>query len=303
MSSWGFVAHGIGCVFLCKLIYELGNFIYVCFFRPGKDLKKEYGEWAVVTGATDGIGKAMAAEFVKLGMKVLLVSRDEQKLKDTQKEIGAGNGEILCVDFNEFGKQRREEVRKVLADKDVGVLVNNVEISYDHPEYFHELEEDRVEKLVRLNIDATNWMTHMVLPKMVGKRRGAIVNMSSAASLVPGPLLAAYSGAKRYIEALSVGLNAEYASQGVHVQVQCPLYVTTKLAKLRKASLTTPSPETYAKAAVRCIGFESSTSPYWAHYAMMGVAKALPQGLVAQQVNSMHLGIRKRALAKKEKGQ
>merc|ERR1719456_145087 len=101
----------------------------------------------------------MAAEFVKQGMKVLLVSRDQQKLLETQKEIGAaGSGEILCVDFNDFGKQRREELRKVLADKDVGVLVNNVGISYDHPEYFHELDEDRVEKLVKLNIDATNYM-------------------------------------------------------------------------------------------------------------------------------------------------
>jgi len=302
LDTWSFIAHGIGCLYLCKLIYNLGTFVYVCFLRPGKNLKKEFGEWAVVTGATDGIGKAMAAVLFKQGMKVLLVSRDPAKLQETQKEIGGG--ETLCVDFNDFRAEAvREKVKAALADKDVGVLVNNVGISYDHPQYFHELEEDRIDKLVKLNIDSTNYMTYMVLPKMVEKRRGAIVNMSSAASLVPGPLLAAYSGAKRYIEAFSVGLNAEYASKGVHVQFQCPLYVTTKLAKIRKASLTTPSPASYAKAAVRCIGYEDTTSPYWAHYLMMGVAKALPQGLVANQVNSMHLGIRKRALAKKDKGQ
>merc|ERR1712118_512901 len=129
------------------------------------------------------------------------------------------------------------------------------------------------------------------------------MGISSAACQVPNPLLAAYSGAKRYIEALSIGLNEEYKSKGVHVQVQTPLYVTTKLAKIRKASLTTPTPAGYAASAVRCIGYEADISPYWAHYVMMGVAKALLQGLVAGWINSMHRGIRKKALAKKDKGQ
>merc|ERR1712093_900663 len=106
-------------------------------------------------------------------------------------------------------------------------------------------------------------MTYIVLPKMLERKRGAIVNISSAACLVPGPLLAGYSAAKRYVEAFSIALDAEYASKGVRVQVQCPLYVTTKLAKIRNSSLTTPSPDTYAKAAVRAIGYESDISPYW----------------------------------------
>lgn len=303
MLSWLFLAHGIGCIVLSKLIFEIGNFFYVCFLRPGKDLKKSYGEWAVVTGATDGIGKAMAQKFLKQGMKVLVVGRTPSKLEETVKEIGGG--ETLCVDFNDFAskKAERDRVKEALANKDIGVLVNNVGISYDFPQYFHELDEQRIEQLVKLNIDATNYMTHMVLPKMVEKKKGAIVNISSAACQVPNPLLAAYSGAKRYIEALSIGLNEEYKSKGVHVQVQTPLYVTTKLAKIRKASLTTPTPAGYAASAVRCIGYEADISPYWAHYVMMGVAKALPQGLVAGWINSMHHGIRKKALAKKDKGQ
>lgn len=295
---WSTAAHGIGCIVLTKFLYDIGYFVYVCFFRPCKDLKK-YGEWAVVTGATDGIGKAIAKELLRKGLKVLLISRDEGRLKDTVKEIGGG--ETLCVDFNEFGPEKRAEVKKALDSRDVGVLVNNVGISYEHPEYLHELDEDRIEKLVKLNIDSTNFMTYMVLPKMVEKKRGAIVNMSSGSCLISCPLLAAYSAAKRYIEQLSVSLAAEYASKGISVQVQCPLYVTSKLSKFRKATITTPSPDGYAKAAVKAIGYENSTSPYWAHYLIMGVAKALPSAFVASAVNSMHLGIRKKAYAKKNK--
>lgn len=71
-------AKGCHCVYLC----------YKFFFRPGKELRK-YGEWAVVTGATDGIGKAYAFELAKQGLNVLLVARSEEKLKETAQELRA----------------------------------------------------------------------------------------------------------------------------------------------------------------------------------------------------------------------
>ena len=62
-SYWSCVAHGIGCIVLCKFIYDVFEWVQKCFLRPCKDLKKEYGEWACITGATDGIGKAIALEL------------------------------------------------------------------------------------------------------------------------------------------------------------------------------------------------------------------------------------------------
>ena len=93
-KMWSFLAHGIGCVVLTSVIYNFFVFLHVCFFRPGKNLGKEYGVWAVVTGATDGIGKAMALKLSKQGMKVLLVSRSQDKLELVQKEF-KGETEIL----------------------------------------------------------------------------------------------------------------------------------------------------------------------------------------------------------------
>jgi len=298
-----FIINTIGCLVLLKFAYHVGLFVYICFVRPGKDLKKEYGEWAVVTGATDGIGKAFAAELSKQHkMKVLLVSRSEANLAETKKELeaaGAAGIETLAIDFSDFDEGKRTKVKEALKGKDVGVLINNVGISYDHPEYFHLLDEDRVGKLMSVNIDSTTWMSRIVLPGMVEKKKGAVVNIASSSAVCSAPLLAEYSAAKNYVIKFSQSLYGELASQGVHVQVQYPHFVTSKLSKIRHASMSTPHPAGYAKAAVKAIGFERDISPYWSHYIICSALAALPYMVQEMLCNSMHHTIRKKALKKK----
>jgi 17beta-estradiol 17-dehydrogenase / very-long-chain 3-oxoacyl-CoA reductase len=98
---------------------------------------------------------------------------------------------------------------------------------------------------------------------------------------VPTPLLSEYSAAKSYVSSFSKALNAEYKGKGVHIQCQgtysrthfltfllthsliVPLFVATNMSKIRKTSLFVPGPETYAKAAVNAIGYDTVISPYW----------------------------------------
>lgn len=297
---WSYLSHGAGCILLTKLIYDIGYWIYACFLRPGKNLVKEYGEWAVVTGATDGIGKAMAAQLKKQGMKVLLVSRTQDKLEATQKELGGGKDvDILQIDFGNFNADARTKMKKALESRDVGVVINNVGISYDHPEYLHELDDARVESLLKVNMDSTVWMTHLVLPKMVAKKKGAVVNIASSSAMFSAPLLVLYSGVKSGIVRFSQGLYGEYGSKGIHVQAQYPHFVTSKLSKIKHPSLTTPTPENYAVAAVKAIGYERDISPYWSHYAIVGVMSSLPFFVQDMVCNYLHHSIRKRALKKK----
>ena len=93
---------------------------------------------------------------------------------------------------------------------------------------------------------------------MLQRKRGAIVNVSSAAGVITSPLLAQYGAAKSYVAMFSRALNAELAGKGIHVQCQIPLYVATKLAKIKNASLWVASPSDYARAAVAAIGYEVS---------------------------------------------
>jgi len=301
MGWFGYIAHGIGCLTLTKFIIDVAFWLYACFARPAKDLKKVYGEWAVVTGATDGIGKAMALELSKQGMKLLLVSRTQSKLDDAAKEMKGTGHETLCIDYSDFptNTAAHEKVKKAIAGKSIGVLINNVGISYDHPEYFADLDADRVDQLLTLNIASTTYMTKLVLPSMVEAKKGAVVNVASSAGVSASPLLALYGGAKRFIIHFTQSLYGEYAPKGIHFQVQYPHLVTTKLSKVRKPSFTIPTETAYAKAAVKCIGYEREVSPYWVHWALLGVLGKLPYFVQDMGSMMLHVPLRKRALKKK----
>jgi len=299
---------GLGALVLLYLVALALRFIctlHSFFFRAGKRLR-DLGEWAVITGATDGIGRAYAFELARQGLNVLLVSRTESKLVEVEKEIKERYPSVavdhLAVDYGNFDGAAREAVRGKLSGMDVGVLINNVGMSYSFARYFHELKDDEVAGIMELNVNSTIWMTRIVLGDessgMVQRRRGAIVNTSSGAGRATSPLLAEYSGAKSFIEMFSRGLKAELASYNIHVQAQAPLFVATKLAKIRKTSLTVPSPAAYARVAAARIGFEDSVSPWWSHALQLWALRQLPEQVVTAIGLRMHLPIRRAGMKK-----
>jgi 17beta-estradiol 17-dehydrogenase / very-long-chain 3-oxoacyl-CoA reductase len=265
---------------------------------------KSYGKWAIVTGATDGIGKAYAQELAKRGMSVLLISRTQSKLDAVKSEIEEACPKVsvdtLAIDFNEFGDAEKSQVAdKIKAMGDVGMLVNNVGVSYPFPLYFHELSDDEVQSLLTLNLNSLTWMTRLVLPTMIEQKRGAILNIGSSAGERASPLLAGYSAAKGYVERFSESLHHEYKSKGIFVQCQKPYFVVSKLSKYRKPSLFVPSASKYVKCALSYLGGPAVAQPYWAHAIATTMFDALPQSIVHSRVMAFHLGIRKKGLAKR----
>jgi len=274
------------------------------FIRRGKDLKK-LGSWAVVTGATDGIGKAYALALAKKGMNVLLISRTESKLQDVKKEIDSKNygvetSYVVC-DYSKFDEKAQDTVEKAVKDLDVGVLINNVGISYRYPLYFHELTKEEVKQLIDMNVNSTTYMTYMVIGGMVERKRGAIVNLSSGSAMYTLPLLAEYSAAKSFIEKFSRAINAEYSSKGVTCQCQIPFYVATKLAKMRK-SLMVPTPTQYVNAAIKWVGYpDAVASPFVLHAVQGWILDQLPDAVVTTIIMRMHLSTRARGKKKDAK--
>ena len=282
--------------------------VYTTFLRPGKKLTK-YGKWAVITGATDGIGKAYAFVLAKKGMSLVLISRTEAKLKAVKEEIeakGYAGVEVkyIVCDYGKFDEAMRVKVQKELDGLEIGVLINNVGVSYRYPRYFHELPNEEVQSLLTLNIDSTVWMTRAVLPGMLERKKGgAIVNLSSGSALLTMPLLAEYGAAKSFIEKFSRAINAEYREKkngGITCQCQAPFYVATKMAKMR-ASLVVPTTDAFAKAGAKWIGYGDTAvvQPYWVHGVLAYILQyVLPESLVVSIVSSQHKAIRKKGLKK-----
>ena len=277
------------------------RFVYVYFLRPGKDLRA-YGAWAVVTGATDGIGKAYAAELARRGLNLVLVSRTQSRLDDCAAELRARHGvEVATVaaDLCRPDEATLERLGAALAGLDVGLLVNNAGASYEHPRFLEEVDAATEVDLLAINTLAPTLLAKLVLPGMKARRRGVIVNISSGNGLLPSvPLLASYAGTKAYVNQFTRSLDAEVRAHGLRVQDQPPLFVATKMAKLRPR-LDVPSPEVWARAAARQVGYETSMTPYWVHGVMMAAIAAAPAWYVDRSVLEMHLGFRARALRRK----
>ncbi|CAN6235418.1 unnamed protein product [Urochloa humidicola] len=310
--AWALALAALGLLATARAAARLALWLYAAFLRPAKPLRRRYGAWAVVTGATDGIGRALAFRLAAAGLDVVLVGRSPDKLAAVAADLKAANKQrrpdaevrTFVVDFaDDDAAARVGALAELLRGLDVGVLVNNVGASYPYARYFHEVDEELARKLIRLNVEAVTRVTHAVLPGMVERRRGAIVNMGSGASAVmpSDPLYAVYVATKAYVDQFSRCLYVEYRSKGIDVQCQVPIQVATKLASIRKPTFLAPSPEAYARAAVRYIGHEPRCSPYWTHALVGFFISLLPEPIADRMFLNRNLSIRARGRAKDAK--
>ncbi|NXU52582.1 HSDL1 protein, partial [Turnix velox] len=271
------------------------------------DLVKQYGKWAVVTGSTDGIGKAYAEELAKHGVNIVLISRNKEKLESVSRSISETykvETDIIVADFGK-GRELYPAIKKALKDKEIGILVNNVGVFYSYPDYFTNVSEDVLWDIININIGSANMMTHIVLPGMVERRKGAIVNLSSGSCCQPTPMFTAYGASKIYLDYFSRALHYEYASKGIFVQSLTPFVVTTKLTACCSAtsqkSFFFPSAEEYANHAVSTLGLSIRTCGYWKHAMQFTLGKRLPEWIWAWFALYFCRIVRKEALASKVK--
>ncbi|KAK9104261.1 hypothetical protein Scep_021105 [Stephania cephalantha] len=162
------------------------NWTWTNFLRPPKDLKGCYGSWALVTGAADGIGRAISFELANRGLNLVLLDCDAPKLETTAKEILHGHDvEVrtlvsdLCVDRED---ELVRKVREVIEGLDVGVVINNAGTTHRDPLFFDEVDDRLVESIVRVNVEAATWVTKAVVPGMLERKRGVVVNIGSGSA-------------------------------------------------------------------------------------------------------------------------
>lgn len=265
---------------------------------------KKYGPWALVTGATDGIGRAYADALATKGLNVVIVSRSEEKLQKTAEEIESKHGirvKYVVADFAEEGTGLYDRIKEEIAGIEIGTLVNNVGMSYAYPEYLLDIPNGRkkISDLINVNITSCVTMTHMLLRDMAERGRGLVINISSASADRPSPLLNVYAAAKVFVEYFSIALDKEYRSKGIIVQCVKPGFVVSKLSGIKRPSFIAPLPETFVKSAIATIGKGPSTYGFFPHWLQLGLGGAVAPQFVTDAIQfSILMSTRKRALKK-----
>lgn len=187
---------------------------------------------ALVTGASSGIGWELARLFARDGCDLVFVARRREKLEqlgqDLAREFGATTT-VLAEDLSDPQAPPRiagELARRALA---VDVLVNNA--GFGVYGFFAKTSIEQELAMIQVNITAVTHLTKLLLPGMLERRRGRILNVASTAAFQPGPLMAVYYATKAYVLSFSEALANELAGTGVTVTALCPGPTITEFQK------------------------------------------------------------------------
>ena len=184
---------------------------------------------ALVTGASSGIGAAIARELAQRGHALILVARRKEKLDaladELREEFGVRAESIGC-DLAKAASRQRLPARIEALGLEVSVLVNNAGFATGGP--FHDSDPERELEQVRVLVEAPVALTSAFLPAMVRRGRGAILNVASTAGMQPLPYSAGYSAAKAYLLTFSEAVHQEVSGSGVTVTVLAPGPVSTE---------------------------------------------------------------------------
>jgi len=233
---------------------------------PRPPLSERYGGWALVTGASAGIGEAFARAAAADGMPCVLVARRRDRLEKLAAELERAHGvETRTVPVDLAEPEGADRVADAVADLDVGLLVNNA--GFGGIGRFDKAETQRLRDMVQVNCLAVLTLAHRLLPRMIERGRGAMVVTGSVSGRQPLPLHAVYSATKVFDQHLAEALWVETRGTGVDVLCIEPGSTVTEFSReAGQLDHAGETPEQVVATALEGLGRQGTIVSGWLNY-------------------------------------
>jgi len=259
----------IGGALIASKIYYYSKMLIKPLFTFEKDLAKRYGKgsWVVVTGGSDGVGKAFCFQFAKRGFNIVIIARSQEKCEAVIKEIKALYPSVetktIIADFSQcYQEDFLTKIEDQTANLDISVVVNNVGQLNIHQ--FTEFPIDQLRNQILVNCLSQALITRLFLNKLRTRpHRSAIISMSSLGSQFPRPFFQIYSATKRFNDFLSRGLAEEYPN--IDVLSLKPGLISTNMTSNKAIDIQTVTPEIVTSIGLRYLGHTETTFGHWKH--------------------------------------
>lgn len=247
------------------------------------------GRWALVTGASAGIGIALARELASRGTKLILTARRTERLQAMATEFEGKGTEVRIVtaDLNDPNGPQQIYDATAGAGLVVDILINNAGLGQYGA--FVGSAVDQELSQVRVNCEAMVRLSRLFVPHMVERRRGWVMILASTASFQPVPYLTTYSATKAFDRFFALGLEAEVARFGVKVTALCPGPTESEFFEVARSENFMPggrqSAEDVARLGVDALARGQRTIvPYFSGRAIALLTRFLPVGLITTQI-------------------
>jgi hypothetical protein len=249
--------------------------------------------WALITGASAGIGRELAGCFAAGAHNLVLVARNEQRLHALADELRNAHRiecRVLPCDLSQPGAAAG--IFAATRDLEIDVLVNNAGFG-QYGEFAHSDLKPQMD-LMQVNMTALVELTHLFLQPMLNRKRGRILNVASVAAFQPGPTVNLYYASKAFVYSFSYALASELAHTGITVTTLCPGTTRTEFFERANIHMSRPWPMTSAKAVAE-LGYRATMRgqrvaiPGLMNRIMARVSPCLPSRWTSAIVKKVHM--------------
>ena len=255
--------------------------------------------WALVTGATAGIGESFTRLLAENNYNVVLVARDLPRLQERAQGLEAKyQVQTHCIQADLSTDAGCSEVERYIANNRIDVLINNAGFGINKAFTVSELEEEQ--KLLDVLVRTPMRLMHVALPLMKQRDRGVVINVSSVAGFIAG---GTYSASKSYLTVLTESMHTELAATNVKISALCPGFTRTEFHQRGRMSMKglpsfmwLDSDELVAQAWRDALKGEAISIPGWQYRLLVFVIQRLPRSIVRKVGMSMRRKQRKKGL-------